>query len=106
MTLPPAFGLSARATEWGTVLAVRGELDLATAPALSRALDEAWAAGGDVRVDLHATTFVESTVLRVLLRGADRARAAGRRLEVVCARGGAPARLFALTGTEHLLAAA
>jgi anti-sigma B factor antagonist len=105
VTLPPAFGLSAHATAWGTVVAVRGELDLATAPELSRALDEAWAAGGDVRVDLRATTFAESTVLRILLRGADRARAAGRRLEVVCDRGGAAARLFALTGTEHLLAA-
>jgi anti-anti-sigma factor len=103
--LPPAFGLSAHATQWGTILAVRGELDVATAPELARALDEAWAAGGDVRVDLSATTFAESTVLRVLLRSADRARAAGRRLEVVCARGGALARLFALTGTEHLLAA-
>jgi anti-sigma B factor antagonist len=105
VTLPPAFGLSAQLTPWGTILAVRGELDLATAPELARALDEAWAAGGDVRLDLHATTFAESTVLRVLLRGADRARTAGRRLEVVCDRGGAVARLFALTGTEHLLAA-
>jgi anti-sigma B factor antagonist len=105
VTLPTAFGLSAQSTQWGTILAVRGELDLATAPELARALDAAWAAGGDVRVDLNATTFAESTVLRILLRCADRARAAGRRLEVVCARGGAPARLFALTGTEHLLAA-
>jgi anti-anti-sigma factor len=105
VTLPPAFGLSVHPTQWGTILAIRGELDLATAPDLAHALDEAWAAGGDVRVDLSATTFAESTVLAVLLRGADRARAAGRRLEVVCVRGGALARLFALTGTEHLLAA-
>ena len=103
--LPEPFGLSVSRTRAHTMIAARGEVDLVTSAELARAIDAAWAAGGDVRVDLRATTFADSSLPRVLLHGADRMRGAGRRLDVVCRRGGAPARLFALTGTEHLLAA-
>jgi anti-anti-sigma regulatory factor len=50
-------------------------------------------------VDLTAATFVDPSGLRVLLA----AGGSGRRLRVLCRRGGAVARLLALTGTERVL---
>jgi anti-anti-sigma factor len=55
---------------------VRGELDLASAPALEESL--AALAGWDLLVDLVELAFIDSTGLRVLLGAYTRARAAGR----------------------------
>lgn len=49
-------------------LTLRGELDLATAPRLEHALEEA---GGDVLLDLRGLTFMDSTGVRVLLEAAE-----------------------------------
>jgi anti-sigma B factor antagonist len=50
-------------------VALTGELDLATSPALERTLhDLPAAAGGRVVVDLRGLTFMDSTGLRVLMR--------------------------------------
>jgi anti-sigma B factor antagonist len=87
------------------VIRIDGEIDLATAPSLQRALEAAGAEGGDVTIDLTRTTFLDSCGLGVLLRAAERSRRGGHRLDVVCAEDGPTRRLFALTNTEHLLAA-
>jgi anti-sigma B factor antagonist len=92
----PFFSLAVRQSDGGTVVAVAGELDVATAPELARALADA---DGQVTVDLSATTFADPVALRVLLA----ARAAGMRLRVLPRRGGPVARLLALTHTEELL---
>jgi anti-anti-sigma factor len=94
----PFFSLDVRRSEHGTVVSVAGELDVATAPELARALADA---GGDVTVDLSAATFADPSALRVLLA----ARAAGCRLRVLRRRGGPVARLLALTDTETVLGA-
>jgi anti-anti-sigma factor len=78
------------------VVAVTGELDLATAPELEVALA---GAHGDVTVDLNATTFVDPSGLRVLLA----ASATRGEMRVLRRRGGAVARLLALTDTEGRL---
>jgi anti-sigma B factor antagonist len=95
----PFFSLVVRDRDDGSVVvSVAGELDVATAPELARAL-----AGieGDVTVDLRRATFADPSGLRVLLA----ARSGGCRLRVV-RRGGSPvARLLALTGTDTLLSA-
>ncbi|HEX7299728.1 MAG TPA: STAS domain-containing protein [Solirubrobacteraceae bacterium] len=93
----PFFSLGVRSTETGTVVSVAGELDVATAPALARALA---GADGEVVVDLKATTFADPSTLGVLLA----ARAARRTMRVDRRSGGAVARLLALTGTDRLLA--
>jgi anti-sigma B factor antagonist len=93
----PFFSLVVRdSDDGGAVVSVAGELDVATAPELARAL-----AGidGDVTVDLSGATFADPSGLRVLLA----ARAGGCRLRVVRRGGGPVARLLTLTGTDTLL---
>jgi len=64
----------------GTVVTVFGELDLATAPRVRSALDQAIRAEGDVLVDLRACNFVDSTGIAILAGGALRLKDQGRRL--------------------------
>jgi anti-sigma B factor antagonist len=92
----PFFSLAVRRSDAGTIVSVAGELDVATAPELERALA---GAEGQVMVDLSATTFADPATLRVLLA----ARARGVRVRVLPRRGAAVARLLALTDTERLL---
>jgi anti-sigma B factor antagonist len=92
----PFFELDVRRSDVGTVVAVAGELDVATAPELAQALARA---EGEVTVDLCAATFADPSGLRVLLA----ARAEGCPLRVLRRRGGAVARLLTLTDTETLL---
>jgi anti-anti-sigma factor len=74
-----------------------GELDLATAWWLERALFDADAETGRVVLDLRDLTFLDCSGIRVILGAAQRARRAGHRLTVVPG----PAhvnRVFALSG--------
>jgi len=50
------------------VVAVRGEVDMATAGQLWTALEAAMDGGSKVEVDLRATTFMDSTGLAVLVK--------------------------------------
>jgi anti-anti-sigma factor len=102
--LPPAFSLIVRRAPLRHVIRIDGEIDVATAPALERALLAAGIDGADVTVDLTRTTFLDSFGLNVLLAASREARSKGHRMAVICGEGGATRRLFALTGTEHLLA--
>jgi anti-sigma B factor antagonist len=95
----PFFSLDVRQSDAGTVVTVAGELDVATAPELARALADA---DGQVTVDLSATTFADPVALGVLLS----ARADGVRIRVLPRRGGQVARLLVLTDTERLLSPA
>lgn len=75
---PPSFSLLQRDLDADTrVIAVGGELDLATAPNLGRLLDDALEAGARMVVDLTETVFVDSTALSVLLDAGRRLGAAG-----------------------------
>jgi anti-sigma B factor antagonist len=58
---------------------IRGELDLATAPRLERALN---GLRGDVTVDGRGLDFIDSTGLRVLVRAHNRATEQDRRLVI------------------------
>ena len=86
----PQFDLSATTEGEWAVLAVSGEVDLATAPALRECLGEL-AAGGvrHVVVDLRQVSFLDSIGLGVLI-------AASRRL-----RGGEPAGSLRLVCTNE-----
>jgi anti-sigma B factor antagonist len=92
----PFFSVVVHDSQDATVVSVAGELDVATAPELARALASL---DGDVVVDLSCATFADPSALHVLLA----ARAGGCRLRVVRRGGGPVARLLALTGTEQLL---
>jgi len=94
---PPA-AYSIRDRENG-VIALEGELDLASAPELRRQLDEF--EGPTLVLDFTRATFIDSAVLKELLRG--RAELAERRVRLVLAGVPAPVRrLMDLTRTSEL----
>jgi len=85
------------------MVALGGELDVATAPALTHYLR--LAEQEDVRaiaLDLRDLTFVDPSGLRVLLQAKSRARTNGHQL-LLLEVGSAPRRLFDVTGTASLL---
>jgi anti-sigma B factor antagonist len=82
---PVTFAISQLTPEAGTtVLAVEGELDLATAPRLEGPLTEVAGEHHDrVVIDLSGLTFIDSTALRLLV-DANRLRSPENPLVVVC----------------------
>jgi anti-sigma B factor antagonist len=80
------------------VLAVGGEVDLATAPDLRSAIDAVLDSGArELCLDLGATTFMDSSGLHVLFDTQARVEALQRRLAIICPTG-AVRRLFEVTG--------
>ncbi len=85
-----------------TVLAVVGELDLATTPALEAELERAGTGPELIILDLRGVAFMDSTGLSLLVKAQRRARESRRRLVVV--RGGSQVqRLLTLTGVADRL---
>ena len=85
------------------VVAVRGEIDLFTAPEFKSRIHDAIEAGRDrVIVDLSATTFIDSSSLGVLISAHRRLKMRGGRLIVAC---DVPAVLstFKITGLDTVL---
>ena len=71
-----------------SVLAVSGELDIATSDTLREAVDGAIASGAaEVWVDLAQVQVLDSTGLRVLLGAHERLRAHSKSLAVICPPG-------------------
>jgi anti-anti-sigma factor len=73
------FVLAVSESEQGTVIAVAGDVDIATAPELRDALV---AAPGDVTVDLADVSFMDSSGLSALIAGRKHAIAVGHRFVV------------------------
>lgn len=93
-----AITVERRSTDERAVVAVRGEVDLATAPELRSAVDAALDSSyGDLCLDLCGTTFMDSSGLHVLFDSHARAEALQRRLTIVCPSG-AVRRLLDVTG--------
>ena len=86
----------------GAVVAVRGEVDLATASRLEEALCLAGVSARHVIVDLSATSFFDSSGIHALLRGGSQAGADGVRLFLVCGPGGIPRKVLEITGVDRL----
>jgi anti-sigma B factor antagonist len=91
-------------TEQAVRLAVTGEVDSSSAPALRTSVDEAFAAGArDITIDLDAVTFLDSAGLCVLAGAHRRAEEDGVRLRVL-ASNRAVMRPLQITGLWELLA--
>lgn len=87
-----------------TVVAVSGEVDLATVPELRAALEDALATDAEeLWLDLGATTFMDSSGLHAVFDGQTRAAALGRHLAIALPPGPVR-RLFELTGYDERLA--
>jgi anti-sigma B factor antagonist len=80
------FHIEERIDQGLPVIAVVGEIDVATAPQLREALHEVIAQGhATVVLDLLGVTFLDSTALGVLVGGLKRCRELGGELHVVVA---------------------
>jgi anti-sigma B factor antagonist len=91
------FEISFESQNGTTVLAVSGEIDIATAPQLERSLVAAEQDHSNGLVlDLTGVGFLDSSALHVLLRSTERLDERGRQLHVVCTPGPVK-RLFELT---------
>ena len=103
---PAPFEASAAQLEDGIrVIAVRGELDLSTAPDLEGPLDDAIAAGDAlVVVDLSQCEFIDSTGIALIVRAwqqLDRtAEGEGNGRVVICTYNDQVRRVLEITGLE------
>jgi anti-anti-sigma factor len=103
---PAPFEASAARLDDGIrVIAVRGELDLSTAPELEGPLDEAIAAGDtSVLVDLSECEFIDSTGIALIVRAwqqLDRAAdGEGEGRVVICSYNDQVRRVLEITGLE------
>src|SRR4051794_36097881 len=86
------------------VVAVRGELDIATAPRLAVRIDAARRGGARrLAIDLTAAEFCDSTGLRALVGCHHEVVAGGGRMALAVLEESAVARMFALAGAHELM---
>lgn len=95
------FSVRSRLEGGSSVLDVRGEIDMLTAPRLQAAITESLdRPAAPILVNLEGVTFMDSTGLRALVESRERAESAGVRLTLV-----GPSRqvrrLLSLTGLER-----
>ncbi len=99
-----AFGVTRNDEDGAVRIAVSGEVDVATAPALREQLYEAVdSGGGPVIVDLLAVTFLDSTALGVLIGARERSESLGRDLRLVL-KEARLVKIFEITGLTELFA--
>jgi anti-sigma B factor antagonist len=79
------------------VVVARGEIDMASAPEVARALD-ADAGAALVVLDLRAVTFLDSSALGLIVAQLRRARERGSRFAVAAGPGSEARRLLELAG--------
>jgi anti-sigma B factor antagonist len=101
--MPPEFSLSKEPLDSERhVVAVRGEIDLRTAPELKAALSESIESGHSrIVVDLTDTTFLDSTALGVLIGAVKRLRSRDGRLTIVNVDDNI-AKTFEITGLDQI----
>ncbi|MGA3147161.1 MAG: STAS domain-containing protein [Acidimicrobiales bacterium] len=97
-----AFGISEHAEDGLLRVAVRGEVDVATAPTLREHLyDAVDRSSGVVVVDLSAVTFIDSTALGVLIGAQERSRDHGTQLRIILNEARI-VKIFEITGLTEL----
>jgi anti-sigma B factor antagonist len=86
------------------VIAMRGELDIATAPRLCVRIDAARRAGSRrLLIDLTTAEFCDSVGLRALIGSRHEIRAQGGRMAIAALEVSAVGRLFSLAGAHEFL---
>jgi anti-anti-sigma factor len=105
MAIDPS-GFSISVTEHGgrAVVAIRGELDLATSPDLEEAVLGRLAGGQSVVLDLRELQFMDSSGLRVLIAAHTRAAEGEGEFAIVRPRAGSEVeKIIAIAGVEQQL---
>jgi anti-anti-sigma factor len=101
---PSGFSISISDRGGRAVVAVRGELDLATAPELEQAVLERLDAGQDVVLDLRELQFMDSSGLRVVVVAHARSTDGGPEFAVVRPpEGSEVAKILEIAGIEEQL---
>jgi anti-sigma B factor antagonist len=94
-----ALTIRVRREQGYAIVAVAGEVDIATVTRLRERLFELAASGRPLVVDLDQVRFIDSAGLAALVGAARRAAAHGASLQAVCARS-RTRQLFRLTGLD------
>jgi anti-sigma B factor antagonist len=103
-TASPIFSLDMRREGDSAVIMLSGELDLATAPELDRAICEAEDSEiGRIVIDMSDLSFMDSTGLQLLVRAKSRDLEADDRLRFIPSKHDAVNRLLSITGTREIL---
>jgi anti-sigma B factor antagonist len=98
------FEISGDTGDGVVVLAVRGEIDVATAPRLREQLTTVAGSGAQLCVvDMSAVTFVDSTALGVLVSAAQACREAGGEFRLVATEPHVR-KVFTITGLDDVFA--
>jgi anti-sigma B factor antagonist len=100
---PAPFEVKVRELESGVrTIAVRGELDLSTAPQLEGPLDETLDGDeGSVLIDLSQCEFIDSTGIALIVRAWQRLESGENgRLLVLCSQNDQVRRVLEITGLE------
>jgi anti-sigma B factor antagonist len=95
--------VSVEQTDARTVVAARGELDLATAPELEDALLPRLRDGADVVLDLCALEFMDSTGVRVIVAAHHGAEEHGGTFTLAVVPDGPIARVLEISGLDTVL---
>ncbi len=99
--MPPQLTIEESTDGTHVVLAVVGEIDLATAAEFEARIESAGSAASIV-LDMTQVAFIDSTGLRVLLSAHERADDGGGRLAIVAGEGPVT-KLLAITGVDEWL---
>jgi anti-sigma B factor antagonist len=97
---PVPFETSTTELDGVRVVAVRGELDLSTAPDLEGQLEAALAAGDSVMIDLTECEFIDSTGIALIVRAWQQIEAGGdaAREFAICSDGDQVGRVLEISG--------
>jgi anti-sigma B factor antagonist len=95
--------VTATNTEDRTVIAVSGEVDIATSPALDAAVITAIGEGAKhITIDLTDVSFMDSSGLGVIVRGLKRSREAEIDLDLVISNDRV-LKVFSITGLDQVI---
>ena len=100
---PAPFSVSVDRTDARTIVAVRGELDLATAPELEARVLPPLEAEESVALDLRDLEFMDSTGVRVIVAAHLTAQEHAATLTVVVIPDGPVARVLEISGLDVVL---
>jgi anti-sigma B factor antagonist len=99
---PAPFETSSAEVDGVRVIAVRGELDLSTAPDLEGPLDEAVnGGGGSVLIDLAECEFIDSTGIALIVRGWQKLEGNGSGHLAICSPNDQVKRVLDVSGLDQ-----
>jgi anti-anti-sigma factor len=103
-TTPPGFHLHDALADGRLTIALSGELDIATAPAVLQCLDKHRGSHrGPVVIDLRSLSFLDSSGLRVLIAADSYARGDGWDLRILLQESSPVRRTLEVSGLERML---